>query len=91
MDTPYSRRMARERIQTRDDPDVKEAVEEYAEEKDITEAEAVRRLVRTGLDAKGYDTPGTTGRVRLDISLIGRLGGGLLMAALLLWLTIQFL
>ncbi len=53
--------MARERIQTRDDPDVKEAVEEYAEEKDITEAEAVRRLIRTGLTVEGYDAPGTVG------------------------------
>jgi hypothetical protein len=46
--------MARERIQTRADADTLEQVEEYAEEKDISYSEAVRRLVRTGLIQKGY-------------------------------------
>ena len=54
MDTSHSRRMTRERIQTRDDPDVTEAIEKMADEEDISKAEAVRRLVRTGLEVKGY-------------------------------------
>lgn len=49
--------MARERIQTRDDGDVKAAVEQYADDADVSEAEAVRRLVRAGLAVKGYDSP----------------------------------
>ena len=46
--------MARERIQTRADADTLEQVEQYAEDKDISYSEAVRRLVRTGLIEKGY-------------------------------------
>jgi len=46
--------MARERIQTRADADTLEQVEQYADEKDISYSEAVRRLVRTGLIEKGY-------------------------------------
>jgi len=46
--------MARERIQTRADADTLSQVEQYAEDREISESEAVRRLVRTGLIEKGY-------------------------------------
>lgn len=46
--------MARERIQTRADADTLEQVEQYAEDKDISYSEAVRRLIRAGLIEKGY-------------------------------------
>ena len=46
--------MARERIQTRADADTLNQVEQYAEDREISESEAVRRLVRAGLIEKGY-------------------------------------
>jgi hypothetical protein len=82
--------MTRERIQTRDDPDVKEAVEDMAEEKDITEAEAVRRLVRTGLAAEGYDVPGGYSMARMN-STVRVIGGLLILLAILgtvIWMTL---
>jgi hypothetical protein len=74
--------MTRERIQTRDDPDVKEAVEDMADEKDISQSEAVRRLVRTGLAVKGYDVPGGYSAARMNPTV--RLIGGALIAIALL-------
>jgi hypothetical protein len=47
--------MKREQLQARCDPDTVEAVKEYQERKDITKSEAVRRLIRTGLDAKARE------------------------------------
>ena len=49
--------MARERIQTRADADTLSQVEEYVEDKEISESEAVRRLIRAGLITKGYRDP----------------------------------
>jgi hypothetical protein len=46
--------MGKERVQTRADPDVKTRIEEYADDREIGQAEAVRRLIDEGLDAKGY-------------------------------------
>jgi hypothetical protein len=92
--------MARERIQTRDDRDVKEAVEQMADEKDITEAEAVRRLIRTGLTVEGYDAPGTVGTeaveqlaeregyVEAGVNRYVRIAGGLLILLALLVLLV---
>jgi len=47
--------MKREQLQARCDPDTVEAVKEYQDEKDITKSEAVRRLIRAGLDAKARE------------------------------------
>ena len=55
MDTGELTDMARERVQTRADADTVAEIEKYQEEKNISESEAVRRLLRAGLDVKGYD------------------------------------
>jgi len=47
--------MARDRIQTRVSDDTSEAVQKYADENNLSEAEAVRRLVRDSLTRRGYD------------------------------------
>jgi len=43
-------------FQTRLDPDDAEAVEDYADQHEVTKAEAVRRLVRAGIDAEQHDS-----------------------------------
>jgi hypothetical protein len=80
--------MTRERIQTRDDPDVTEAIEEMADEKDISKAEAIRRLVRTGLEVKGYrDRDGS----RVERAAMGRYALlAILLIGLLAFLLIFF-
>jgi len=42
------------RLQTRAENDTANAVEAYADEHDIGESEAVRRLIRAGLIEQGY-------------------------------------
>jgi hypothetical protein len=89
--------MARERIQTRADADTLEQVEQYADDKDISYSEAVRRLVRTGLIEKGYreaeiDGDGELQRANhgltsAEMSPTVRLAGGLLILAMLAFLT----
>jgi hypothetical protein len=49
--------MAKERANTRLDPDTQETIEEYRKERDISEAEAYRRLIRVGLDRELQATP----------------------------------
>jgi hypothetical protein len=46
--------MGKSRVQTRVDPDTEASITEYAEEREIGNSEAVRRLIRTGLAAEGY-------------------------------------
>lgn len=46
--------MGRERLQTRADSDTVEQVQDYQEDRDISDSEAVRRLLRRGLQAEGY-------------------------------------
>jgi len=41
--------MARELVQARADADTVDGIEEYAEERDISRSEAIRRLLRAGL------------------------------------------
>ena len=53
--------MARELIQTRADGDTVEALEEFAEESDITRSEAIRRLVRSGLAKHGHPVKAADG------------------------------
>lgn len=48
--------MARKKqYQTRLDPDNAEDVDRYADDRDVTKAEALRRLIRTGLEAETTD------------------------------------
>ena len=53
--------MARELVQTRADADTVEALEEFAEEKEITRSEAIRRLLRSGLEAQDEPDDETDG------------------------------
>jgi hypothetical protein len=45
--------MGRERIQTRADSDTVEQIEKFRDEKDISQSEATRRLLRKGLQSEG--------------------------------------
>jgi hypothetical protein len=89
-------RMARERVQTRCDADTVESVEQYADDRGISQSEAVRRLLRLGLDAEGYDSPASLGGdnverlaeregyVAANMNTTVRLIGGLLVALAIL-------
>lgn len=46
----------KQQFQTRLDPDVADRVEQYADENDLSNSEAVRRLVRQGIEASGGPT-----------------------------------
>jgi hypothetical protein len=46
----------KKQYQTRLDPDVADRVEQYADENDLSNSEAVRRLVRTGIETVGGPT-----------------------------------
>lgn len=66
--------MSRERVQTRCDPDTVAAIEKYAEQAEISESEAVRRLLRRGVDhtpdLEGYSVaayPGTDESDAVDL------------------------
>ena len=50
--------MKREQLQARCDPDTVDDVKAFQEQKDITKSEAVRRLIRAGLEAKDEDEYG---------------------------------
>ena len=52
--------MPKELIQAREDGDVIDEIEDFADEKEITRSEAVRRLIRTGLEAETQ--PADTGQ-----------------------------
>ena len=64
--------MPRELLQARFDPDTVETVEQFAQDKDISRSEALRRLVRAGARSKGLtdDTDTDT-----DDGLLSRLFG----------------
>jgi hypothetical protein len=53
--------MAKEPLTTRLDADTKQQVEEYANEHDIGQTEAARRLIRAGLAEEGYPVAATDG------------------------------
>ncbi|OYR65173.1 hypothetical protein [Halorubrum ezzemoulense] len=83
--------MARERIQTRADADTHEQVEQYAEDRDISNSEAVRRLVRTGLVEKGY-RESEIDRDELAVAeyhQTARTAGGALIGLLVVFLTLS--
>ena len=84
--------MTRSRLQARCDNDTIEQVEAYADEKDISQSEAVRRLIRTGLVQKGHRSPQAAGYTEATINRWVRLIGGALIGILLLaLLVVQFL
>ena len=83
--------MARDRLQTRCDPDTIEEVEKYAADKEISESEAVRRLIRTGLVQKGYREAETGDYATAHISPNVRAIGGILILLSLLSILIQFI
>ena len=45
----------RQRVQTRCDPETIDALHEYIDENEVSQAEAVRRLIRVGLHIHGYE------------------------------------
>lgn len=45
--------MGRKKVQTRCDPNTADSIEQYAENRNISESEAIRRLLRTGLHIQG--------------------------------------
>jgi len=53
--------MAKEPITTRLDTDTKQEVQDYADDRDIGQTEATRRLIRAGLAAEGYPVATTDG------------------------------
>ena len=57
--------MTRKRVQTRADADTVESLEAYADETDISESEAVRRLLRTGLAEHGHPVAAADGAGQL--------------------------
>jgi hypothetical protein len=54
--------MAKEPLTTRLDADTKRQVENYADEHDIGQTEAARRLIRAGLAEEGYPVAAADGR-----------------------------
>lgn len=53
--------MGKSRVQTRVEPDTKHQIDAYAEEAGVGDAEALRRLIRTGLAAEGHPVTATDG------------------------------
>jgi hypothetical protein len=47
--------MGKERLSLRVDPETKDAINEYAEERDVSKSEAGRRMLRSGLSSSGYE------------------------------------
>lgn len=76
--------MGKEPLTTRLDADTKQEVENYAEDRDIGQTEAARRLIRSGLANEGYPVTATDGGSPLE-RLAGPktvlLGAGLLLLA----------
>ena len=79
--------MGRERLQTRDDPDTIEQVEQYAADKDISQSEAIRRLIRTGLVEAGYRDGPQLATARINET--ARTAGGVAIGLLVVFLTLS--
>lgn len=58
--------MGKSRVQTRVEPDTQEKIDEYAEERNVGDAEALRRLIRTGLAAEGHPVTAADGGTPLE-------------------------
>lgn len=80
--------MGKSRAQTRIDPDTESRVEEYADEREISESEALRRLIEAGLTDKGYPVEGTVRRFDQAGNFRQLLKGGLVLAHFALLLGI---
>ena len=82
--------MPREKYQTRLPADMAEKVEEYRDEHDISQAEAVRRLIDAGLEVERDDGEIVDTRdmaeARLNENV--RLAGGVLIALMLAFLVL---
>ena len=85
MDPAHTAGMAREKLQTRADPDTVKDVRSYAEEKGISEAEAVRRLLRAGIEAEAH-VMGVGSRSVAKINETARIVGGAMIGAALAYL-----
>jgi hypothetical protein len=46
--------MGKKRVQSRVDPDTHDRIEEFRDTNNLSDSEAVRRLIRAGLEKKGY-------------------------------------
>lgn len=65
--------MAKIQKATRLPKDQADQVEEYAEQQEISEADALRRLIRTGLDVEGFTDDGTSTRTHGQLPVSNRL------------------
>ena len=79
--------MGNPKYQTRLPADDAERLDNYADEHDISESEAVRRLVRTGLDAQESEEIDTDGMATAKINETARQTGTILMLLMLGFLT----
>lgn len=77
--------MGKTKYQTRLDPDDAERVDEYVAEHDLSESEAVRRLVRAGLEAEADDEADDMATARMNET--ARQSGTILMVLMLGFLT----
>jgi hypothetical protein len=80
------------RLQTRAENDTANAVEAYADDHDIGESEAVRRLIRAGLIENGYadeiDVPTRRGTLEQTITVKGMIATLLIAVATTYALTL---
>ena len=53
--------MGRKKVQTRADPDTVEALTDYADDHELSQSEAVRRMIRAGLSANDYEIAAADG------------------------------
>jgi len=81
--------MAREKYQTRLPADTAEKVNDYIEDREISQSEAIRRLVETGLEVERDDGEiiDTRDMATASINERARQSGGILMLLLLGFLT----
>jgi len=83
--------MAREKVQTRCDSDTTDAIENYADEHDVSESEAVRRLIRAGLIHHGYEIDVPTRRATLEQQVtVKTVIATLVIAAVVTFLLTQY-
>jgi membrane-associated HD superfamily phosphohydrolase len=82
--------MPREKYQTRLPADTSEEVEEYIEEKQISQAEAIRRLVETGLEVERDDGDilDTRQMASAGVNQTAQTGGGVLIALMVFLLLL---
>lgn len=81
--------MGKKRVQTRVAHDTKTEIEAYATDRDISESDALRRLIRAGLATEGYPvTRGDGGTIeKLAQPMTVLLGAGFMLGGLGLWMA----